>query len=316
MSTPGNQPIQFNRPNRTHNTQPRSFTPERPATSPPAAKPQATPQASPQEQVHEGTGRGPAKWKQRPNESCTPKEILELLARYQARIQELIPPQVTLTAARLIRRIEVQLRRNRELGLCTPSSVVTTVGAAAAMGLDICDGQVSVRINCARHESEIVFRYASPIVAYPGLLLIAARNGFAISAQAVHEHDQFEFGHEGDQYHVHWRRALDQKGKLIGAFAKFSDKASGHMVHVEFMDAQQIDQVAGDPKYRSATWSAWPTELWRKSPIRRGFKMLPALSDSLKVAIQVTQQDETGEPLDDLLDLYPEAHPEDGDDLT
>lgn len=96
-----------------------------------------------------------------------------------------------------------------------------------------------------------------------------------VSAQVVHENDEFSWD-EGDDPHIKHQPAPlgTSRGAMIGTYAIF--KNGDGILHREVMDAEQVEAVRGQSKQPDGImWTKFTAEAWRKTVVRRGFKSIP-----------------------------------------
>ena len=143
-----------------------------------------------------------------------------------------------------------------------------------------------------------------PMVA--GLIKKARNSGeiAAIVAQCVHEHDRFEINYVTDGAPIVHQPELDERGRVIGAYAVARLK-DGSWTQPEFMSVAQIEAVRDRSRAKdNGPWKTdWP-EMARKTVIRRASKYWPSSTDKDGVAFyDVVRRD------DEVTDLSALAEP-------
>lgn len=280
-------------------------TAQPPVTAPPPRNQPAPPPAEPPVDRT-------APHKQGRDEKVGVSEIEAVLERNKARIQELIPPGLTLTADRLITTALTAVSNSRALAQCRPSSVLFSTMAAARLGLSFVAEQGYLIPREAKGEGGThLYNYATFVGGYQGLITVAARAGIECSAQAVMANDAFESGTRGGAYYVDWTPARQDRGDIAGAFAIFRRQGEDRILHFEWMTMDQIrDSVqaarlpmAGNGVRVDSPWqTANRDQMVRKTPLRRGFKYLPKSNESMALAVELENRADEETPIDDLFD--------------
>lgn len=280
--------------NRTANT-PRPRSPRKPRNTQDPRAPQASNPVPPR---HQGKGE----------EKVGLQRIRQTLEAKVDSIDAMIPSGLQLGGKRLITNALHYIVNDRRLWLCQPSSVLYSVMGAAKIGLDFIADHAYLRVNAARdREGEILYYYASFIAGYQGLVTVLGRNGVSVTAQAIYEHDVFEPDYT-DYAGTVFRPARRDRGELDGAVAFFRNAADRFIIHMEYMTRDECEQIAR--RQDSWAWQDHPAQMYRKSPIIRGFKLVPKVSDQLAVAQALIQRGESGDAIQDLLDLSDDANPD------
>lgn len=180
---------------------------------------------------------------------------------------------------RFERVVMMAVQKEPKLLECDQRSLFLECQKAAADGL-LPDGREGVIVF--RWNSKVGKNFAvwQPMVA--GLMKLARNSGeiASINAHVVYEGETFEYvmGDEEKIVHVRDLNAVDNR-KPIAAYAIFTLK-NGEKIR-EVMSAGQIEEVRNsNPKWEKGPWNGpFATEMWRKSPIRRGFKRGPSSTD-------------------------------------
>lgn len=118
------------------------------------------------------------------------------------------------------------------------------------------------------------------IIGYRGMIDLARRTGqvASVCARVVHENDEFRYvlGLVEELHHIPTIKG--DPGQPIGAYAvwRFKDGST----HSEFMSKHEIMAIARRSKsyYQgkfSGPWATDELEMWKKTVLRRSFKMVP-----------------------------------------
>lgn len=170
-----------------------------------------------------------------------------------------------------------------------PTALLRVVVQAAQLGLEI--GGPLGEAHPVPFGNDI-----SLIIGYRGLCKLARQSGqvASIECRAVYEGDEIEvrYGTETEIEHV--PKINGPAGKLIGAYAVMHLKEPGTRPIIEYMTAEQIEHVK--KKSRTSNRGPWvddPSEMWRKTPLRRLMKYAP-LSTELAFAEALDTGADTG----------------------
>ncbi len=235
----------------------------------------------------------------------------ELLHRYRAAIQQVIPPKCGLDAEHLIANVLSYMmhEERKTLMLCKPRSILEAVMAAAKLGLDFVGDQAYL-IPRTRNDRDgnFLYFYASLIPGYKGFITVAARNGFLITAQAVRHGDLFEADLGGLKVkHV---PSIDSgRTDLIGSYSVARRASDMAVVHVEWMSKSDIDAVKG----KSDAWVNHYEEMARSRPVRRMFKYLPASMNNREMFLvaEITNRADMDQEITDLVSIEGDPQVED-----
>lgn len=131
---------------------------------------------------------------------------------------------------------------------------------------------------------------AMPMVA--GILKKIRNSGelSSITAQIVHEHDEFQYWVDADGEHLsHRPKVFGDRGKEIGVYALAKTKDGA--VYIEVMTTQQIESVRKVSRSKdTGPWAGpFQHEMWKKTAIRRLSKRLP-MSTDLETAINTDDE--------------------------
>jgi len=180
--------------------------------------------------------------------------------------------------------VNTALRNNPKLLRCTFDSLVNACVKAAYDGLRI-DGREAAIVDAEERyndggvwKSRAVARYMPMVF---GLIKQILDCGAALAVKAVivysHEEQTGRFKLlEGTVQEIHHEPILTgEKGEMIGAYA-LATIAPG-VFKYEWMDKPAILDVKAESK-TDKVWTRWPTEMWKKTVIRRLRKSLNGTS--------------------------------------
>ena len=183
---------------------------------------------------------------------------------------------------------------------CTPASVFLSCIRAFAIGLEpnsaLAHGYLVPFKNKGVSEAQFM-------PSYRGMIELARRSGQvgAIYARDVREHDQFSI-HLGTANSIEHTPKMDgDRGAAIGFYAVFHLLSGG--VDFEYMTVAEIDKVRATSKAKaSGPWVEWPTEMAKKTVIKRLLKRAP-MSVELANAVELDNQAVTGGEQPTIIDV-------------
>lgn len=196
-------------------------------------------------------------------------QLMQLLPR----IQELLPQQ-TSDPHRFLRMVMMACVKNP--ALLEPArrkSLFAAVLHAAELGLS-CSGGPASRAHLVPYRDEVTC-----IPDYKGLIDIALDSGFyeGIEAEVVRKNDRFVYRRGLAPILEHDPKLDGDRGEMIAAYAIAWPKGGGRPSSVVMFQGE-IEQVRDDsPGYKSGKKSPWnqhPSEMAKKTVIRRLFKTL------------------------------------------
>lgn len=197
----------------------------------------------------------------------------------------------------LIRFAMADIATNDKLRRCTPESIYLGLLACAVTGLE--PGSLRSEAYLVPFGGKAQF-----IPGYRGLIKQARRSGEVkgITSNVVFARDHFEID-LGTANSVIHRPALSERGDdVIGAYS-IAVMRDGHH-EIEFMDRDDLDAVrrVAESRGKSPAWDSWPTEMQRKSCLRRLAKRLPLGADYHVAAMIENAVHEKGD-MRDVLDI-------------
>ncbi|TAD89898.1 MAG: hypothetical protein EAZ99_07865 [Alphaproteobacteria bacterium] len=228
-------------------------------------------------------------------------------------------------ADRLIRLMAVAAGRTPKLRLCTRDSVLQAMLLLAALDLDPNGplGQAYLIPYARRGKVDGVWVDVAVEcqvqIGYRGLLELASKvpGWQSISAEAVYEHDDFDFDNGSANFLRHRKKMTGDRGVIIGAYAivhvnggttfrvltrseldSIRDQSETYTSAVRALEKAQKDKSAKDIKtaekdLAATPWVKWEDEMAAKSAIKRLLKVLPLgrHKESQRVAVAAAVDD-------------------------
>lgn len=230
--------------------------------------------------------------------------IRELLERSKSQIAAALPKH--LTVERILRVAMTAVQTTPKLAECTPLSVLGGIVLFAQLGLEI-GGPMGhaylVPYKKSGQGREPDTWIATPIPGYRGMVDLARRSGAVstIEAHVVHKRDRFRFafGLHPVLEHVPYA-GEDDPGNASHAYAicRLRDGSTQYdvLTRREVEHVRKRSQAAGS---EYSPWTTDPDEMWKKTAIRRLWKLLPAsVEKAMEKAIVAHDRAEMGNPLD------------------
>lgn len=181
------------------------------------------------------------------------------------------------------------IEKNEKLKECDGQSLVNSVVNVASVGLSL---------NPATKHAYLVPRGGLAVldISYKGLVRLATDCGGIIWAKAilVYEGDKFEMHgvnrmptHDYDPFAVD--RTLE---KVIGGYCVAELSNGTHLI--DTMPRSELDKVKDTSKAKKGPWQTWPTEMMKKSLIKRASKSWPETPqmERFHTAVDVLNQHE------------------------
>lgn len=196
------------------------------------------------------------------------------------------------------------LMNNQALLGCDPESVKHSIVNVALTGLTL---------NPALKYAYLIPRKGKCIldISYMGMIKILTDAGAVknIDAGVIYSGDKFDYRKGSDPYFKH-QPALKNKGEKVAAYAIAFLRDGGFQFEV--ISKEEVEKIrATSESYKNekgrsfSPWETWEDEMWKKSALKRLFKLLPKtnFSDQLIAAISHDYQNE----MDDLPKIDKEA---------
>jgi recombination protein RecT len=188
------------------------------------------------------------------------------------------------------------LTQNDFLASCDPNSIKNAVVNVALTGLTL---------NPALKLAYLIPRAGKCIldISYMGLVKILTDAGSVknVDADVIYENDKLDYRKGTDPYFKHVK-TLSNRGKMIGAYAIAYFRDGGFQFEV--MGRDEIDKVKGtseslknEKTKKYSPWETWEDEMWKKTAIKRLYKLLPKtqFSDQLIAAISHDYENEVND---------------------
>jgi recombination protein RecT len=149
-------------------------------------------------------------------------------------------------------------------------------------------------------------------ISYMGMIKILTDAGAVknVDAGVMYSNDKYDFRRGSDPYFKH-QPALANKGKKIGAYAIAFLRDGGFQF--EILGREEIEKIrATSESYKNeegrkySPWETWEDEMWKKSVLKRLFKLLPKtnFSDQLIAAISHDYDNESSDLSETKEDKY------------
>jgi len=149
-------------------------------------------------------------------------------------------------------------------------------------------------------------------ISYMGMIKILTDAGAVknVDAGVIYSNDKYDFRRGSDPYFKH-QPALSGRGDKIGAYAIAFLRDGGFQF--EILGREEIEKIrATSESYKNeegrkySPWETWEDEMWKKSAIKRLFKLLPKtnFSDQLIAAISHDYDNEVNDIPKDGEDKY------------
>ena len=228
----------------------------------------------------------------------------EARRRYDALTKELttrasrfsrVLPEKTMTVDRFVQVVLMNVWRTPKLLNCTPHSIFMAAMGAAKLGLE--PDAVLGHCSLIPFDDE-----ATLVIGYRGMVWLAWRDAkIMIDAAPVHEKDYFEFERGTERRLIHRPVfGFDDPGRLIGAWATgtFPDGR----IECEVLSGLQVHRIKASAKGAGRSDSPWKVhedQMWRKSPVRALFDLLPISSSVVGTLAAIESGEAIPEGVDD-----------------
>lgn len=207
-------------------------------------------------------------------------DINKIFDLYSLQIAQLVPKH--LDPERVLKIFATQVRRNPAIAECTTESVLGALMQCAELGFMPSPALQQVyfiprknKYNQGRKELEFQ-------LGYQGLIDLAMRSDRIsnLRARVVYGNDQFDVVMGLEETITHKPNLSGDRGFPILAYVVIEYKDGGK--YAEIMTADEIEKVrevseSKDSKF--SPWNNWPTEMWRKTVLRRALKYAPKSTD-------------------------------------
>lgn len=237
--------------------------------------------------ANNGNRQGNVTQRMSDNEALTGHQVLmNVMAELEARRDEIahvLPRDVSFDT--FVVSINQALRNSPRLLKCTGASLINACVKAAYDGLKI-DGKEAAIVDAKESykvgsvwKERVVARYMPMVF---GLIKQILQSGLVLDIKATVVYAAEEATGrfkllEGTSPGIHHEPILHgEKGPMIGAYSIALLKNGARTF--EWMDAAAIVDVRKEAK-TDKVWDRWPTEMWKKTVIRRHRKTLPSTKD-------------------------------------
>lgn len=215
------------------------------------------------------------------------QEVCETIASedFGRKVAQALPPNVTL--GKFTRVTLTAVQTNPELITADRQSLYNSVIRCAQDGL-IPDNREAALV-IFKTKGKLLVQYM-PMIG--GLRKVLAKHGYRLSANVVHENDEFDYQLGDDPYLKHKPPKLGKpRGEIIGAYAIVTDETKQMVIPPEVMARDEIEAVrkvsrAANSEY--GPWVNWFGEMCRKTVGRRAFKQTP-LGDLDEQSVRLMQ---------------------------
>jgi recombination protein RecT len=192
------------------------------------------------------------------------------------------------------------LTNNPYLMKCDPNSVKDSIVNVALTG---------ITLNPALKYAYLVPRKVKGDlkcildISYMGMIKILTDAGAVknVDAGVIYANDKYDFRRGSDPYFKH-QPALSNRGDKVGAYAIAFLRDGGFQF--EILGREEIEKIrATSESYKNeegrkfSPWETWEDEMWKKSVLKRLFKLLPKtnFSDQLIAAISHDYENEVSD---------------------
>lgn len=214
-----------------------------------------------------------------------------LLLSNKAAIESILPKHLTI--GRLLKVVNLVIRRNPKLLDCTPQSLMGAVMEAASLGLE--PGILGQAYFVPFKNSKTGKSDVQLIAGYKGLIQLCRNTGelSTIGAQVVYQSDKFEATFGTDPKITHIPTEDEKPGPVRAVYAIARLKDGG--VQFDVMFRRDIEKIR--KRSRSSGEGPWVTdydEMAKKTVLRRLAKYLPASTEKMARLVELDEQAEAG----------------------
>lgn len=200
------------------------------------------------------------------------KTVHDFMKSQENLIAKVLPK--TITPERMLGIFTMILKSNPQLARCSQKSLIGAVIQTAQLGLQ--PGNIG-------HIHLVPFKNAGVdevqlIIGYKGLIELVNRSGRAsvLNAEVVYENDEFEYEQGLNPILRHIPTSGD-RGDKKGVYCIAKNLLANEKVFV-YLDKKDIEKVKNASKAKNSEyspWTTWPSEMWKKTAVKRITKMLP-----------------------------------------
>lgn len=196
------------------------------------------------------------------------------------------------------------IQNNPYLLNCSPESMQSAVINVALTGISLNPALKFAYLVPRKTKDELK---AVLDISYMGMIKILTDAGAVknVAADVVYEHDHFLYNQGSNPILEHKPDLLKDRGKPIGAYAIAYFRDSGFQFEV--MARPEIEKVrATSESWKNSDtrqyspWEKWTDEMWKKTVMKRLFKILPKthFNDQLIAALSKDHENELADAAD------------------
>lgn len=206
------------------------------------------------------------------------------------------------------------IQNNPYLLNCTPDSLRSAVINVSLTGISLNPALKYAYLVPRKTKNEM---RAVLDVSYMGMIKILTDAGAvkSISSDVVYENDYFVYSQGTDPMLNHVPELLGNRGKMIGAYAVAHLRDGGFQF--EIMSKSDIEKIrATSESWKNqetrkwSPWETWTDEMWKKTVMKRLFKVLPKTHFDNKLIALLSREyenemadiDDKNERLNDIFD--------------
>lgn len=214
----------------------------------------------------------------KPMDMAALDELLSLRSETMKKLAgKLLKPEL------LIKLYTLAASRNRDLLLCTPTSLIASALYCAEVKLKPSAGHVHL-IPLKNRQVQGEPMEVNVWTGYLGYKILMLRHPDVrmVEARLYHEEDEFDLQYGSDPRIIH-RPALGDRGAVLGAYF-VGTLATGEKI-LDDLDLAGLEKRRKvSKKKNSGPWDEWTHEMYRKTMIIAGRKQMPE-SDDISIAI-------------------------------
>lgn len=213
------------------------------------------------------------------------------LAELRPQIERALPKH--LNADRMARLALTEVRKTPKLAECTPASFAGALLTAAALGLEVGTTGDAYLVPYEHHKGPMRGQTECQlIVGYQGIARLFWQHPLAagLDAQAVHEHDDFDYAYGTAKFLRH-KPAIGDRGKVICYYA-VAELTTG-ATHFVVLSPEEVKRLRGGKVGTSGQIDDPMHWMERKTALRQCLKTLPK-STTLANAIEAEDRGGAG----------------------
>lgn len=210
------------------------------------------------------------------------------------------------------------IQNNPYLLNCTPDSIKSAVVSVALTGISLNPALKYAYLVPRKSKGELKCILD---ISYMGMIKILTDAGAVkyVDADVVHEEDNFTYSKGTEPKLDHKYELMKDRGPMIGAYAIAYFRDGGYQF--ELMRKDEIEKVRNTSESWKAEktrqyspWETWTDEMWKKTVLKRLFKILPKtqFSEQLISALSKEHENEMADISDQskqLQDIFDDTEP-------